>query len=78
MSGRRGVGAQRKIVAGNQITGVNIGLTLGGHLTGTVTVQQAGPATGGYVSLYTQQDTPMFTCAKAPIDAILAQLANVD
>jgi len=29
-------------------------------------------------SLYTQRDTPMFTCAKAPIDAILAQLANVD
>lgn len=29
-------------------------------------------------SLYTQSDTPMFTCAKAPIDAILAQLANVD
>jgi chlorite dismutase len=28
-------------------------------------------------SLYTQRDTPMFTCAKAPIDAILAQLANV-
>ncbi len=48
--------ATEVIVAGNQITGVNIGLTLGGHLTGTVTVQQAGPATGGYVSLYTQQD----------------------
>lgn len=29
-------------------------------------------------SLYTQRDTPMFTCAKAPIDAILAQLANTD
>ncbi len=29
-------------------------------------------------SLYTLRDTPMFTCAKAPIDAILAQLANVD
>jgi chlorite dismutase len=29
-------------------------------------------------SLYTQRDTPMFTCAKAPIDAILAQLADVD
>ena len=29
-------------------------------------------------SLYTQRDTPMFTCAKAPIDAILAQLANVE
>ena len=29
-------------------------------------------------SLYTQRDTPMFTCAKAPIDAILGQLANVD
>jgi chlorite dismutase len=28
-------------------------------------------------SLYTQRDTPMFTCAKAPIDAILAQTANV-
>jgi chlorite dismutase len=28
-------------------------------------------------SLYTQRDTPMFMCAKAPIDAILAQLANV-
>jgi chlorite dismutase len=26
-------------------------------------------------SLYTQRDTPMFACAKAPIDAILAQLA---
>jgi chlorite dismutase len=29
-------------------------------------------------SLYTQRDTPMFTCAKAPIDTILAQLANVE
>jgi chlorite dismutase len=29
-------------------------------------------------SLYTQRDTPMFTCAKAPIDAILAQLVNMD
>jgi chlorite dismutase len=29
-------------------------------------------------SLYTQRDTPMFTCAKAPIDAIVAQLANMD
>ena len=29
-------------------------------------------------SLYTERDTPMFMCAKAPIDAILAQLANVD
>jgi chlorite dismutase len=29
-------------------------------------------------SLYTQRDTPMFTCAKAPIDAILAQLANIE
>lgn len=29
-------------------------------------------------SLYTQRDTPMFTCAKAPIDAIVAQLANTD
>ena len=29
-------------------------------------------------SLYTQQDTPMFPCAKAPIDAILAQLAHMD
>jgi len=29
-------------------------------------------------SLYTERDTPMFTCAKAPIDAILAQLANID
>jgi chlorite dismutase len=28
-------------------------------------------------SLYTERDTPMFTCAKAPIDAILAQMANV-
>ncbi|HJZ77723.1 MAG TPA: chlorite dismutase family protein, partial [Vicinamibacterales bacterium] len=29
-------------------------------------------------SLYTQRDTPMFACAKAPIDAILAQLANIE
>ncbi len=29
-------------------------------------------------SRYTQRDTPMFTCAKAPIDAILAQLADVE
>jgi chlorite dismutase len=29
-------------------------------------------------SLYTQRDTPMFTCAKAPMEAILGQLANVD
>ena len=29
-------------------------------------------------SLYTQRDTPMFVCAKAPMDAILAQLANMD
>jgi chlorite dismutase len=29
-------------------------------------------------SLYTQRDTPMFACAKVPIDAILAQLANID
>jgi chlorite dismutase len=29
-------------------------------------------------SLYTQRDTPMFACAKAPIDAIVAQLANMD
>ena len=29
-------------------------------------------------SLYTQRDTPMFPCAKAPIDAILAQLANIE
>ena len=29
-------------------------------------------------SLFTQRDTPMFVCVKAPIDAILAQLANVD
>jgi hypothetical protein len=34
------------------------------------------PVYGG--GLYTQRDTPMFACAKAPIDAILAQLANVD
>ena len=29
-------------------------------------------------SLYTERDTPMFTCAKAPIDGILSQLANMD
>jgi chlorite dismutase len=29
-------------------------------------------------SLYTQRDTPMFACAKAPIDAIVAQLASID
>jgi chlorite dismutase len=29
-------------------------------------------------SLYTERDTPMFTCAKAPIDVIVAQLANID
>jgi chlorite dismutase len=29
-------------------------------------------------SLYTERDTPMFTCAKAPIDSILAQLAILD
>ena len=29
-------------------------------------------------SLYTQRDTPMFVCAKASIDTILAQLANLD
>ena len=29
-------------------------------------------------SLYTQRDTPMFMCAKAPIDAILRQLVNID
>jgi chlorite dismutase len=29
-------------------------------------------------SEYTQRDTPMFACVKAPIDAILRQLANVD
>ena len=29
-------------------------------------------------SLYTQRDTPMFTCAKASIETIVAQLANVD
>jgi len=29
-------------------------------------------------SLYTQRDTPMFVCAKAPIDTILAQLADVE
>ena len=29
-------------------------------------------------SLYTQRDTPMFTCAKAPIDDILAQLIRME
>jgi chlorite dismutase len=29
-------------------------------------------------SLYTQRDTPMFVCAKATIEVILAQLAHVD
>ena len=29
-------------------------------------------------SLYTERDTPMFVCAKAPIDAILAQVADVE
>jgi chlorite dismutase len=29
-------------------------------------------------SEYTQRDTPMFVCAKAPIDAIMGQLANID
>jgi chlorite dismutase len=29
-------------------------------------------------SLYTQRDTPMFACAQVPMDAILAQLTNVD
>lgn len=29
-------------------------------------------------SLYTQRDTPMFACVKAPIDAILGQLANME
>jgi chlorite dismutase len=29
-------------------------------------------------SLYTQRDTPMFTCARAPIDTILAQLAHTE
>jgi chlorite dismutase len=29
-------------------------------------------------SLYTQRDTPMFMCAKAPAEAILAQLVNLD
>jgi chlorite dismutase len=28
-------------------------------------------------SLYTQRDTPMFTCVKAAIEAILGQLADV-
>jgi chlorite dismutase len=29
-------------------------------------------------SLYTQRDTPMFACAKTPIETILAQTANVN
>ena len=29
-------------------------------------------------SAYTQRDTPMFVCAKAPMDAILAQLVSTD
>jgi chlorite dismutase len=29
-------------------------------------------------SLYTQRDTPMFACVKAPIDALVAQLASMD
>jgi len=29
-------------------------------------------------SVYTQRDTPMFTCAKAPIDDILAQLVSME
>jgi chlorite dismutase len=29
-------------------------------------------------SLYTPPDTPMFACVKSPIDAIVAQLANMD
>jgi chlorite dismutase len=29
-------------------------------------------------SLYTQRDTPMFACAKTPIEAILGQMANVN
>ncbi len=29
-------------------------------------------------SLFTHRDTPMFACTKAPIEAILAQLANID
>ena len=29
-------------------------------------------------SLYTQRDTPMFTCAKAPIDAIVSQLVSAE
>jgi chlorite dismutase len=29
-------------------------------------------------SLYTQRDTPMFVCAKAPIDAIVSQLSTVE
>jgi chlorite dismutase len=29
-------------------------------------------------SLYTERDTPMFTCAKAPIETIVAQLTSVE
>ena len=29
-------------------------------------------------SLYTQRDTPMFACVKAPIDVILSQMAKLD
>ena len=29
-------------------------------------------------SVYTQRDTPMFTCAKAPIETIVAQLSGTD
>ena len=29
-------------------------------------------------SVYTERDTPMFPCAKAPIDAILGHLATLD
>ena len=29
-------------------------------------------------SLYTQRDTPMFTCAKASIDSILSQMVNME
>jgi hypothetical protein len=29
-------------------------------------------------SLYTRRDTPMFTCAKAPIEEIVRQLGNPD
>jgi len=41
-----------------------------------VSIEHSPEGTGA--SLYTQWDTPMFTCAKAPIDAILAQLVNMD